>query len=118
MNSPHAIKDAIVRTWFQIIAAVHRDPTDNWTLASLGAIAGMSRSAFAARFTQLMGEPAMHYVTRWKMNAASMWLKEGDASHSDIAGRLGYESEAAFRRAFKRFTGEPPGAFRRRASET
>ena len=55
----------------------------------------------------------MHYVTRWKMNAALMWLKEGDASHADIASRLGYESEAAFRRAFKRFTGQPPGAFRR-----
>lgn len=47
------------------------------------------------------------------MNAALMWLKEGDASHADIASRLGYESEAAFRRAFKRFTGQPPGAFRR-----
>lgn len=46
------------------IAAVHRDPTGSWTLASLGANAGMSRSAFAARFTQLVGEPAMHYVTR------------------------------------------------------
>ena len=95
------------------IAAVHRDPTGNWTLASLGASAGMSRSAFAARFTRLLGEPAMHYVTRWKMNAALMWLKDGDTSHADIASRLGYESEAAFRRAFKRFTGQPPGAFRR-----
>jgi AraC-like DNA-binding protein len=95
------------------IAAVHRDPTSNWTLASLAAETGTSRSAFAARFTQLVGEPAMHYVTRWKMNAAVMWLKGGDASLVDIAGRLGYESEAAFRRAFKRFIGQPPGVFRR-----
>jgi AraC-like DNA-binding protein len=96
------------------IAAVHRDPTGNWTLASLAAKAGMSRSAFAARFTQLVGEPAVHYVTRWKMNAAMMWLQEDDASLVEIAGRLGYESEAAFRRAFKRFIGHPPGAVRRR----
>jgi len=55
----------------------------------------------------------MHYVTRWKMNAALMWLKDGDTTHADIASRLGYESEAAFRRAFKRLAGQPPGAFRR-----
>jgi AraC-like DNA-binding protein len=96
------------------IAAVHRDPTGNWTLVSLAAKAGMSRSAFAARFTQLVGEPAMHYVTRWKMNAALMWLREDDATLVEIAGRLGYDSEAAFRRAFKRFIGYPPGQVRRR----
>jgi AraC-like DNA-binding protein len=97
------------------IAAVHRDPTGHWTVASLAARAGMSRSAFAARFTELVGEPAMHYVTRWKMNTAVMWLREDDAALAEIAGRLGYESEAAFSRAFKRFIGQPPGAVRRRA---
>jgi AraC-like DNA-binding protein len=96
------------------VAAIHRDPTANWTLASLAAKAGMSRSAFAARFTQLVGEPAMHYATRWKMNTALMWLKEDNAALGEIARRLGYESEAAFSRAFKRFIGQPPGAVRRR----
>jgi AraC-like DNA-binding protein len=96
------------------IALIQRDPTRNWTLASLAANVGMSRSAFAARFTQLVGEPAMRYVSRWKMYAALMWLKEDAAPLGELASRLGYESEAAFRRAFKRFIGVSPGAVRRR----
>jgi AraC-like DNA-binding protein len=102
------------------IALIHRDPSREWTLASLAAQLGMSRSAFAARFTQLVGEPAMHYVARWKMHAAMMWLKEDDAPLSVLASRLGYESEAAFSRAFKRFNGLSPGAVRRnrRAEQT
>jgi AraC-like DNA-binding protein len=55
----------------------------------------------------------MHYVARWKMHAAQMWLIEGDAPLSELASRLGYESEAAFSRAFKRFIGVAPGAVRR-----
>src|SRR5437763_3147475 len=66
---------------------------------------GLSRSAFTARFSQLVGEPAVRYVTRWKMHAALMWLKEENAALSEIASRLGYESEAAFSHAFKRFVG-------------
>ena len=96
------------------IALVHRDPARNWTVASLAMAVGMSRSAFAARFSQLVGEPAVRYVTRWKMHAALMWLKEENAALSEIASRLGYESEAAFSRAFKRFVGISPGAARRR----
>jgi AraC-like DNA-binding protein len=76
----------------------------------------MSRSAFAARFTQLVGEPAMRYLARWKMHAALTWLKETDASLGELASRLGYESEAAFSRAFKRLLGIPPGAARRNAT--
>jgi AraC-like DNA-binding protein len=96
------------------IALVHRDPARSWTLASLAADVGMSRSAFAARFTQLVGEPAMRYVARWKMHAALIWLKEDDAALGKLASRLGYESEAAFSRAFKRVNGVSPGAARRR----
>ncbi len=96
------------------IALVHRHPARNWTVASLATAVGMSRSAFAARFSQLVGEPAVRYVTRWKMHAALMWLKEENAALSEIAGRLGYESESAFSRAFKRFVGISPGAARRR----
>ena len=76
----------------------------------------MSRSGFAARFTELVGEPAMSYVTRWKMHAALTWLKESDAPLSQVANRLGYESEAAFSRAFKRLMGVSPGAARRAES--
>lgn len=96
------------------IALIHRDPAGDWTLASLAARVGMSRSAFAARFTRLVGEPAMQYATRWKMLAALMWLKEEDLPLGVLAGRLGYESEAAFSRAFKRCIGVSPGAARRR----
>jgi AraC-like DNA-binding protein len=79
----------------------------------LAAAVAMSRSAFAARFTELVGEPAMHYVARWRMNVAQTWLKEDDAPLGVLASRLGYESEAAFSRAFKRFIGVSPGAVRR-----
>jgi AraC-like DNA-binding protein len=96
------------------IALVHRDPTHKWTLETLASAVGMSRSAFAARFTELVGEPVMHHVTRWKMHAAQMWLGEGAATVSQLAARLGYESEAAFSRAFKRAMGVSPGAARLR----
>jgi AraC-like DNA-binding protein len=82
-------------------------------LASLADEVAMSRSAFAARFTELVGEPAMQYVTRWRMHVALTWLKEDEAPLGDLAGRLGYQSEAAFSRAFKRFIGISPGAARR-----
>ena len=98
------------------IASIHRDPARDWTVASLASAVGMSRSAFAARFTELVGEPAMHYVSRWKMHAALTWLKESDAPLSQLASKLGYESEAAFSRAFKRLMGVSPGAARRQAA--
>ncbi len=97
------------------IALIHRDPARDWTVASLASAVGMSRSAFAARFTELVDEPAMHYVLRWKMHAALTWLRESDAPLSQLATRLGYESEAAFSRAFKRVIGVSPGAARRTA---
>ena len=95
------------------IALVHRDPSRAWTLASLAAEVAMSRSAFAARFTALVGEPAMHYVARWRMHVALTWIKENDGGIAELASRLGYQSEAAFNRAFKRFIGVAPGAIRR-----
>jgi AraC-like DNA-binding protein len=94
------------------IALIHREPARAWTLESLASEAAMSRSAFAARFTELVGEPAMHYVTRWRMNIALTWLREDDAPVGDLSRRLGYESEAAFSRAFKRYMGVSPGAAR------
>jgi AraC-like DNA-binding protein len=78
----------------------------------------MSRSAFAARFTELVGEPAMHYVARWKMNLALTELRERDVRMVELAERFGYESEAAFSRAFKRFIGLSPGAARKQRALT
>ena len=76
----------------------------------------MSRSAFAARFSRLVGEPPMQYLTRWRMHVAEMQLRDGDATVAEIADRFGYHSEAAFRRAFKRVLGVAPGATRRQAA--
>ena len=95
------------------ISLIHRDPARAWTVASLAAEVAMSRSAFAARFTELVGEPVMHYAARWRMHLALTRLKEDDSPLGDLASRLGYQSEAAFSRAFKRFIGVSPGAARR-----
>ena len=95
------------------IALIHRDPARDWTVESLARELAMSRSAFAARFTALVGEPAIAYVTRWRMQVAVAALRDERATVGELAGRLGYRSEAAFARAFKRQTGMPPGAVRR-----
>lgn len=95
------------------IGLIHRDPARAWSLVSLADAAAMSRSAFAARFTALVGEPAMQYLTRWRMNLALGWLQEGEVAIAALAERLGYQSEAAFSRAFKRCHGCSPGAVRR-----
>jgi AraC-like DNA-binding protein len=95
------------------IALIHREPSRPWTVAALADEVAMSRSAFSQRFTERVGEPAMHYLARWRMHVASSWLKEDDAPLAAVAGRLGYRSEAAFSRAFKRFVGVSPGAARR-----
>jgi AraC-like DNA-binding protein len=85
-------------------------------VASLAREAAMSRSAFAARFTDLVGEPVMQYVTRWRMQVALDWLRTDDVPVAALAARLGYDSEAAFSRAFKRTIGLSPGAARRSAA--
>jgi AraC-like DNA-binding protein len=95
------------------IFLIHRHPARAWTLASLANEVAMSRSAFAARFTHLVGEPAMSYVARWRMHLALDELREQRATVAELASRLGYRSEAAFARAFKRIVGIPPGAARR-----
>ena len=97
------------------IMLIHSEPARDWTVASLAAELAMSRSAFAARFTALVGEPAMQYVTRWRMQVGLHALKDEGATVGELADRLGYRSEAAFARAFKRVMGIPPGAVRRAA---
>ena len=98
------------------ITLIQREPARAWTVASLARELAMSRSAFAARFTELLGEPAMQYVARWRMHTAVSALQEDGATVAELANRLGYRSEAAFARAFKRVIGVPPGAVRRRSA--
>lgn len=94
------------------LAAIHREPEKDWSVASLAKEVGMSRSGFSARFTQLVGESAMRYLTQWRMQLARVQLQETSESLSVLADRLGYQSEAAFCRAFKRVFGVPPGSVR------
>ena len=95
------------------LALIHRDPARAWTVASLAAEVAMSRSAFASRFSARVGEPAMQYLARWRMHLALAQLKEDDLPLGELASRHGYQSEAAFSRAFKRVVGVSPGSARR-----
>ena len=93
-----------------------RQGAENWTVEELSREAAISRSALAERFTQLVGEAPMRYLANWRMQLAKQLLREGAHSIQEVATRVGYESEAAFNRAFKRATGSPPATWRRRAS--
>jgi AraC-like DNA-binding protein len=95
------------------ITAIHRDPSREWTVAELAKEPAMSRSAFSARFTEVVGEPVMAYVTRWRMQVAYEALSTEGATVAELTERLGYRSEAALARAFKRVIGKPPGAVKR-----
>ncbi|MEM6551520.1 MAG: AraC family transcriptional regulator [Planctomycetota bacterium] len=92
------------------LSAVHRDPKRAWSVAELAEAVAMSRSAFAARFAELVGQTPMQYVRDWKMSQGKAWLATGGVTVSEVAYRLGYESEASFSRAFKGVTGRSPGA--------
>ncbi|NKN37324.1 AraC family transcriptional regulator [Agrobacterium sp. a22-2] len=94
------------------IAAVHAEPAKRWTLSDLAKTVGMSRSVFAHRFKEKLGETPMDYVTRWRMLLAVQRLENSNDPISAIAPDLGYESEGAFSTAFKRVMGRPPRAFR------
>jgi AraC-like DNA-binding protein len=93
------------------LAAIHRHPEYTWSVAALAEVAGLSRSLFSERFTAIVGAPPAHYVVRWRMHLARAWLRGGRVS--EVAARLGYHSEAAFSRAFKRVVGHAPSELRR-----
>jgi len=97
----------------QALALIHEHPEEAWTVATLAERVGMSRSAFAARFTELAEEPPLTYLTRWRMTKASRLLRNGTSSLGEISGQVGYEAEAAFSKAFKRWHGIAPGMFRK-----
>ncbi len=93
--------------------AIHDEPVRRWTVADLAATAGMSRSSFAERFTALVGEPPLRYHTRWRLSLALPLLRQGNHRVSDVARKVGYESDAAFSRAFKELFGYAPVDARR-----
>lgn len=92
---------------------IHHEPTYLWSLDTLSEKVGMSRSAFAARFMQFVGESPMNYVRNWRMQMAMDRLQHSNERVSVIAEDYGYESEAAFSRAFKKVIGKSPGSFKR-----
>lgn len=99
------------------IALMHAEPAEAWTLDELGRRVGLSRSALHERFVALAGLPPMQYLTNWRMQCGARLLREGHANVATVALEVGYDSEAAFARAFKRATGLPPAAWRRAQSQ-
>lgn len=95
------------------LAAIHAEPGRGWSLGALARAAGASRTALAERFAGLVGAPPMAYLARWRMQVAAGLLAGTEAAVAEVAARVGYGSEAAFSRAFKRATGAPPAAWRR-----
>jgi AraC family transcriptional regulator, alkane utilization regulator len=104
-----ALKDPVVA---DALVLIHADPAAAWTVTSLARRVAVSRSVLADRFRQAMGVSPKRYLTEWRLQLAADLLYESTLSLADLAGRVGYESEAAFSRAFKRHLGAPPAAWR------
>ncbi|GGN77583.1 AraC family transcriptional regulator [Nocardia rhizosphaerihabitans] len=109
-----AVADAEIS---RALRAIHDDPAHGWTVESLGARAGLSRAAFARRFTSLVGEPPLAYLTRWRMLVAARLLRDTDQPLATVARHSGYGSEYAFGKAFKREFGTAPGRYRATGAE-
>ncbi len=95
------------------LSLLHERPSHSWTIDELGDAVGLSRSALHERFGELVGQPPMQYLAQWRMQVASRLLLESTMNVASIALETGYESEAAFSRAFKRLVGVPPATWRR-----
>ena len=106
----HALADSQIGA---ALHSMHKRIDHPWTVASLASEAGMSRSAFALRFKELMGESPLEYLTRWRMYRGSDLLRESDRKLADVAQAVGYDSDGAFHKAFKRVLGIAPGEYRR-----
>lgn len=104
-----ALRDPQIR---RALSLIHESPQVPWTVESLAHAAAMSRAAFAKRFTDLVGEPPLAYVTRWRMDIAAKMLRESREPVARIASKVGYLSETAFAKAFRRRRKMPPGAYR------
>ena len=95
------------------LSLIHEKPAEAWTLERLSEEAGLSRSSLHERFVHFIGQPPMHYLAQWRMQVASGLLRDTSAKLVAVALDVGYESEAAFSRAFKRVAGMSPGAWRK-----
>jgi len=109
-----AIFDPLIGT---ALSAIHDSVNTPWTVESLAETAAMSRSAFAARFKELLGQTPLEYVTEWRMQKAMHLLRQRDKKLIDVARSVGYESDAAFSKAFKRVVGASPGEYLKRGLE-
>lgn len=94
------------------LARIHRSPGEDWPVDRLAALSGLSRSRFSQRFKGLLSVSPARYLLQWRLRLAESWLRNGYMSLSQVASELGYESDASFSRAFKRFIGVSPGAVR------
>jgi AraC-like DNA-binding protein len=106
----HALSDPHIGA---ALNSMHKRIEHPWTVASLASEAGMSRSAFAQRFKELMRESPLEYLTRWRMHRGSDLLRESDRKLADVAQAVGYDSDGSFHKAFKRVLGIAPGEYRR-----
>lgn len=95
------------------LSMMHERPAQAWTVDDLARCVGLSRSVLAQRFTEFVGAPPMHYLARWRLQVAAQQLRGGDTPLAAVAEHVGYDSEAAFNRAFKREFGMPPAAWRK-----
>jgi len=95
------------------LGLLHGRIADRWTIASLAEEVGISRSGLVERFTRYLSDPPMTYLTRWRLQTGARWLERTSKGVAEIAAEVGYESEAAFSRAFRREYGRPPGQYRR-----
>jgi len=98
------------------LALMHQEPAREWTADDLAERVGLSPSALRQRFADLLGQPPMQYLTRWRLTLAASKLRSSDRAIAQIAEEFGYESESAFNRAFKRELGMPPAAWRRQSA--
>ena len=100
-----------------VLRSIHGNIQQPWTVAELASAAGMSRSAFALRFREIVGETPLEYLTRWRIYKAALLLRDGDKKLAEVANAVGYDSDGSFNKTFKRMLGVTPGAYRRKANE-
>ncbi len=120
-SRPEPCKNGWLRAVFDpqvgvALKSMHEKVEDHWTVESLAAASGMSRSAFAVRFKELVGETPLEYLTNWRMHKATALLQKGEKKLFEVAKSVGYDSDAAFSKAFKRIFGVAPREYRRSAS--